>query len=66
MAGHQKNFRSDESEAEYIRRNGTNSGYGQKYNEGSVNKAINQAYAGQKAPSLKARGVTHALLKGRG
>lgn len=58
--------RADESEAEYIRKNGTNSGYGQKYNAKSVEEGINSAYRGQKQkPTGKQRGVTHALLRGR-
>jgi hypothetical protein len=55
---------AEETEAEYIRRNGTNSGYGVKYNAASVEKGINSAYKGQK-PSAKSKSVTHALLRGR-
>jgi hypothetical protein len=34
------------------------------YNKGSVDKAIDSAYRGQKSPTAKQRAVTHALLKG--
>lgn len=56
---------SDESEAEYIKRTGSNSGYGQKYNAAAVEKGIASAYKGEKPPTGKQRSVTHALLRGR-
>ena len=52
---------AEETEAEYIRRTGSNSGYGQKYNPGTVQAAIN------KDPRIKGKegSAIHALLKGR-
>ena len=66
MTAELRGERVDESEAEYIKRTGSNSGYGQKYNAEAVNKGINSAYKGAKGPTNKQRSVTHALLRGRG
>ena len=55
----------EETMEQYIRRTGSNSGYGQKYNKEEVDKGINAAYRGTKGPTGKQRSVTHALLRGR-
>lgn len=57
--------RKDESEAEYIRRTGSNSGYGVKYNSESVNKAIAaQNRSGRGKIGGREGKMIHALLKG--
>ena len=62
MAGDKKVFKdAEETMEQYIRRTGSNSGYGQKYNAKSVQEAI------KADPRIKGKEgkAIHALLRGR-
>lgn len=57
---------ADETEAQYIRRTGSNSGYGSKYNPKAVNKEIMSANRTGKPMGGKEMRAIHGLLRGNG